>query len=118
MYNFRCFSLCREVTAQLREEIRNLQESLTSSSRRAHEAEVKYLCTKKDLVEAHLTRTITRLTEEASLMRLLHQTASDETKPDRATLSRSIVAWDDSIKSLRDRKTHLPGRSCESLGNG
>lgn len=37
-------------------------------------------------------------------MRLLHQTASDETKPDRATLSRSIVAWDDSIKSLRDRK--------------
>lgn len=50
------------------------------------------------------TRTINRLTEEASLMRLLHQTASDETKPDRATLSRSIVAWDDSIKSLRDRK--------------
>nr|XP_027231266.1 uncharacterized protein LOC113822926 [Penaeus vannamei] len=106
----------QEVTAQLREEIRNLQESLTSSSRRAHEAEVKYLCTKKDLVEAHLTRTITRLTEEASLMRLLHQTASDETKPDRATLSRSIVAWDDSIKSLRDRKRIFLEEAVRVLG--
>ncbi|XP_063599461.1 uncharacterized protein LOC134775781 isoform X3 [Penaeus indicus] len=106
----------QEVTAQLREKIRNLQETLTSSSRRAHEAEVKYLCTKKDLVEVHLTRTINRLTEEASLMRLLHQTASDETKPDRATLSRSIVAWDDSIKSLRDRKRVFLEEAVRLLG--
>ncbi|XP_042873701.1 uncharacterized protein LOC122254197 isoform X3 [Penaeus japonicus] len=106
----------QEVTAQLREEIRNLQESLTNSSRRAHEAEVKYLCTKKDLVEAHLTRTISRLMEEASLMRLLHQTATEDTKPDRAILSRSIVAWDDSIKSLRDRKRVFVEEALRLLG--
>ncbi|KAK7075678.1 hypothetical protein SK128_007111, partial [Halocaridina rubra] len=93
----------QEASTLLREEVNNLRESLTSSSRRAHEAEVKYLCTKKDLVEIQFTKTIDRLTTEVHRMRQLLVHASDESVPDRATLSRSIIAWDDSIKSLQDQ---------------
>ena len=49
----------RELNTQLREELakmKDLQDSLTSCSRRAREAEVKYLSTKKDLVDAGMTR--------------------------------------------------------------
>lgn len=94
----------QEVSTQLREEVKNLQESLSSSSRRAHEAEVKYLCIKKDLAESHLNRTIDRLTEEVVRLRQLLQYASEDSIPDHATISRSIIAWDESIKSLRECK--------------
>ncbi|XP_068243464.1 E3 ubiquitin-protein ligase TTC3-like [Palaemon carinicauda] len=94
----------QKVSKQLREEVRNLQESLSSSSRRAHEAEVKYLCIKKDLAESHLNRTIERLTTEVVRLRQLLQHASEDSIPDRPTLSRSIKAWDESIKSLQESK--------------
>ncbi|XP_068243461.1 E3 ubiquitin-protein ligase TTC3-like isoform X2 [Palaemon carinicauda] len=94
----------QEVCNQLREEVKNLQESLSSSSRRAHEAEVKYLCIKKDLTESHLNRTIERLTTEVVRLRQLLQHASEDSIPDRPTLSRSIIAWDECIKSLRESK--------------
>ncbi|XP_064086347.1 uncharacterized protein LOC135201401 isoform X2 [Macrobrachium nipponense] len=94
----------QEIGTQLREDVKNLQESLSSSSRRAHEAEVKYLCIKKDLADSHLNRTIDRLTEEVVRMRQLLQYASEDSIPDHATISRSIIAWDESIKSLRECK--------------
>lgn len=106
----------QEVSMQLREEMKNLQESLTSSSRRAHEAEVKYMCIKKDLVEDRLNRTIERLSEEASHMRHLLPHASEDTVPDRATLSRSIVAWDETVKSLRDDKRTFTEEGKRLLG--
>ncbi|XP_071519097.1 uncharacterized protein [Panulirus ornatus] len=106
----------QEVTTQLREQMNNLQESLTSSSRRAHEAEVKYMCTKKDLVENYLNRTIERLSNEVSCLRQLFPSASEETVPDRATLTRSIVAWDETIKSLCDHKRTFMDEGSKLLG--
>lgn len=90
------------VRGQLREEMKNLQESLTSSSRRAHEAEVKYLGTKKDLTEQHLKRTMDRLSKEVARMRQLLVHANDNTVPDRSTLSQSIIAWDAHIANLQE----------------
>ncbi|KAG7171464.1 E3 ubiquitin-protein ligase TTC3-like 2 [Homarus americanus] len=106
----------QEVNMQLREEMKNLQESLTSSSRRAHEAEVKYMCTKKDLVEDHLNRVIAQLGEEAQHMRRLLPHAADDTIPDRTALLRSIVAWDETIKNLSDQKRLFMDEGARLLG--
>ncbi|XP_069956802.1 E3 ubiquitin-protein ligase TTC3 isoform X5 [Cherax quadricarinatus] len=106
----------QEVNMQIREEMKNLQESLTSSSQRAHEAEVKYMCIKKDLVEDHLNRTIERLSDEVRQLRRLLPSASEETIPDRATLTRSIVTWDETIKSLRDHRRTFTEEGKKLLG--
>lgn len=49
-------------------------------------------------------RTVERLSDEVTRLRQLFPSASEETIPDRATLTRSIVAWDETIKSLREHK--------------
>ncbi|XP_045108818.1 uncharacterized protein LOC123503264 isoform X3 [Portunus trituberculatus] len=108
-----------ELNTQLKEELekmKNLQESLTSCSRRAREAEVKYLSTKKDLVDANMTETISRLTEEATAMRQLLPGAMEDSALDRTTLARSIVAWDEAIKNLCEQQRIFREEGVRLLG--
>ncbi|KAG0729287.1 E3 ubiquitin-protein ligase TTC3 [Chionoecetes opilio] len=104
---------------QLKEELekmKNLQESLTSCSRRAREAEVKYLSIKKDLVDANMSRTISRLSEEAVVMRKLLPGVTDDSVPDRKTVTRTIVAWDEAIKTLMEQQRVFKDESNRLLG--
>lgn len=108
-----------EVSAQMKEELekmKNLQESLTSCSRRAREAELKYLGIKKDLVDANLGRTISRLTEEAAAMKQMLTVVTDDSLPDRTTLTRTIVAWEEAIKNLMEEQRKFKEESTRSLG--
>ncbi|KAK4304854.1 hypothetical protein Pmani_023225 [Petrolisthes manimaculis] len=105
-----------EHNLELEEETKDLRESLSSSSRRAHEAEVKYLCIKKDLVEESLARTVERLKEEGARMEQLLESATNDTQPDRDTLTRTIVAWEETIKALLDQKKAFTDESVKLLG--
>ncbi|XP_063842452.1 uncharacterized protein LOC135090079 isoform X1 [Scylla paramamosain] len=108
-----------ELNTQLKEELekmKNLQESLTSCSRRAREAEVKYLCTKKDLVDASMTSTISRLTEEATAMKQLLPGTTEDSVLDRTTLTRTIVLWDEAIKKLLEHQRIFKDEATRLLG--
>lgn len=108
-----------ELNTQLKEELekmKNLQESLTSCSRRAREAEVKYLSTKKDLVDANMTKTISRLTEEVTAMKQLLPGVMDDSLLDRTTLTRTIVGWDEAIKNLLEQQRIFKEEGTRLLG--
>lgn len=109
----------RELNTQLKDEIEkmgSLQESLTSCSRRAREAEVKYLSTKKDLVEASLSRAIKQLTEEAMVMKHMLPALTDTTMPDRNTLTHTIMAWEETVAGLLEQQRSFSEEGTRLLG--
>ena len=50
------------------------------------------------------TRTISRLTEEATAMKQLLPGVTEDSVLDRTTLTRSILAWDEAISKLREQQ--------------
>ncbi|XP_068243157.1 centromere-associated protein E-like isoform X2 [Palaemon carinicauda] len=97
----------RQRSTVLEAEVNWLKESLSSSARCAHEAEVKYLCVKRDIAELFLNRTIDRLTCEGDHLKKLLQYASEDSVPDLATLSKTIEEWFAHIRTLQGQRSQF-----------
>lgn len=60
-------------------------------------------------------RTIKRLTEEAAAMRQLVPGVTDSTVPDRTTLTRTIMAWEETVTNLLEQQRMFSVSDCAAV---